>query len=145
MNRGKTTAIIVAAGTGTRSGSAVPKQYAPLGGKAVLAHSFAALSAHSGINRVVVVIGAGQEAALRDAVGDVEYVIGGATRRMSVLAGLEALASSTRHPGPVPGATVPHELQPEVANPGGPRHEAGVTEGGHVERVLIHDAARPFL
>lgn len=145
MTRGTTAAIIVAAGTGTRSGSAVPKQYALLGGKAVLAHSFAALRAHPGINRVIVVIGAGQEAALREAVGDVENVIGGATRRISVLAGLEALASPTRHPGPVPGSTVPQDLQPDVANPDGPRHEAGVTAGGGIERVLIHDAARPFL
>lgn len=108
MTRGKTAAIIVAAGTGVRSGSAVPKQYALLGGKAVLAHSFAALSGHPGIDHVVVVIGAGQVAALQDAVGAVEYVIGGATRRMSVLAGLEAL-------------------------------------GADFDRVLIHDAARPFL
>ncbi len=145
MTSGKTAAIIVAAGTGVRSGSAVPKQYALLGGKPVLAHSFGALSGHPAIDRVVVVIGAGQEAALRDALGDVEYAIGGATRRMSVLAGLEALASPIRHPGPVPGSTVPRDLPPEVVNHGGPRHEAGVTKGEHVERVLIHDAARPFL
>ena len=145
MSSRKTAAIIVAAGTGIRSGSAVPKQYAMLGGKAVLAHSHAALSRHPGIDRVVVVIGAGQEAALRDALGDVEYVIGGATRRQSVLAGLEALVSEppppSRHPGPVPGATVPQI----DSNFGGPRHEAGVTAGGGIERVLIHDAARPFL
>ena len=145
MTSGKTAAIIVAAGTGVRSGSAAPKQYALLGGKPVLAYSLAALRGHPAIDRVVVVIGAGQEAALREAVGDVEYVIGGATRRMSVLAGLEALASSTGHPGPVPGSTVPHDLQPVGVNSGGPRHEAGVTVGVKIERVLIHDAARPFL
>jgi len=108
MTSGKTAAIIVAAGTGVRSGSAVPKQYALLGGKAVLAHSLAALNGHAGIDRVVVVICAGQEDALHAAVGAVEFTIGGATRRLSVLAGLEAL-------------------------------------GEDVERVLIHDAARPFL
>ena len=108
MTSGKIAAIIVAAGTGVRSGSAVPKQYAQLGGKAVLAHSYAALRAHPGVDRIVVVIGAGQDDALRDAVGDVEFVIGGDTRRMSVTAGLEAL-------------------------------------GDGFDRVLIHDAARPFL
>ena len=108
MTSGKTAAIIVAAGTGVRSGSAVPKQYAQLGGKAVLAHSYAALRAHPGVDRIVVVIGAGQDDALRDAVGDVDFVIGGDTRRMSVTAGLEAL-------------------------------------GDGFDRVLIHDAARPFL
>ncbi|WP_277970819.1 bifunctional 2-C-methyl-D-erythritol 4-phosphate cytidylyltransferase/2-C-methyl-D-erythritol 2,4-cyclodiphosphate synthase [Sphingomonas echinoides] len=108
MSSTTTAAIIVAAGTGARSGSAVPKQYAPLGGRAILAHSYEALQRHPAIGRIVVVIGAGQEAALQAAVGDVTAVIGGATRRLSVLAGLEAL-------------------------------------GGAVDRVLIHDAARPFL
>ena len=145
MSTGKTAAIIVAAGTGVRSGSAVPKQYALLGGKPVLAHSFAALSGHPGIDRVIVVIGAGQETALRYAVGEVEFAIGGATRRISVLAGLEALVSSPRHAGPVPGSTVPQDLLPTDTNYGGPRHEARLTEEAGFDRVLIHDAARPFL
>ena len=97
MSSNKTAAIIVAAGTGARSGSAVPKQYAPLGGRAVLAHSYEALRRHPAIDRVVVVIGAGQEAALKDAIGDVEHVTGGATRRRSVLAGLEALGGDVEH------------------------------------------------
>ncbi|WP_242186579.1 2-C-methyl-D-erythritol 2,4-cyclodiphosphate synthase [Sphingomonas sp. CARO-RG-8B-R24-01] len=130
----KTAAIIVAAGTGARSGSAVPKQYAPLGGRAILAHSYEALLRHPAIGRVIVVIGAGQEAALADALGDVEFVIGGATRRRSVLAGLEALI---RHPGPA--VTVP---QPDALS-NSDLVEAGATD--EVERVLIHDAARPFL
>ncbi|MDN4632686.1 bifunctional 2-C-methyl-D-erythritol 4-phosphate cytidylyltransferase/2-C-methyl-D-erythritol 2,4-cyclodiphosphate synthase [Sphingomonas sp. PsM26] len=97
MSSNKTAAIIVAAGTGARSGSAVPKQYAPLGGRAVLAHSYDALRRHPAIDRVVVVIGAGQETALKDAIGDVEHVTGGATRRRSVLAGLEALGADVEH------------------------------------------------
>jgi 2-C-methyl-D-erythritol 4-phosphate cytidylyltransferase/2-C-methyl-D-erythritol 2,4-cyclodiphosphate synthase len=97
MSSNKTAAIIVAAGTGARSGSAVPKQFAPLGGRAVLAHSYDALRRHPAIDRVVVVIGAGQEAALKDAIGDVEHVTGGATRRRSVLAGLVALGADVEH------------------------------------------------
>ncbi|MDR6849541.1 2-C-methyl-D-erythritol 4-phosphate cytidylyltransferase/2-C-methyl-D-erythritol 2,4-cyclodiphosphate synthase [Sphingomonas sp. BE270] len=93
MTSTKTAAIIVAAGTGVRSGSAVPKQYARLGGKAVLAYSYAALRNHPAIDRVIVVIGADQEALLHDAIGGSENVTGGATRRLSVLAGLEALAN----------------------------------------------------
>jgi 2-C-methyl-D-erythritol 4-phosphate cytidylyltransferase/2-C-methyl-D-erythritol 2,4-cyclodiphosphate synthase len=120
MSSTKTAAIIVAAGTGARSGSAVPKQFAPLGGRAILAHSYDALRRHSAIDRVIVVIGAGQEAALHDALGDdVAFVTGGATRRLSVLAGLKALARAEAGVAP------------------------GVAEG--VEHVLIHDAARPFL
>ena len=51
-------ALIVAAGSGTRSGSATPKQFAIVAGRPMVAHAYAALSAHSGIDRVVVVIGA---------------------------------------------------------------------------------------
>lgn len=103
---GKTVALIVAAGQGTRIGGTVPKQFALLAGKPMLAHSFAALSAHPAIDGVVVVIGEGQEPALYDALGPVPFVIGGPTRRESVANGLAAI-------------------------------NAG--------RVLIHDAARPFL
>jgi 2-C-methyl-D-erythritol 4-phosphate cytidylyltransferase/2-C-methyl-D-erythritol 2,4-cyclodiphosphate synthase len=103
---GRTAALIVAAGQGTRAGGGVPKQFAMLGGRPMLAHSHAALLAHPGIDVVLVVIGGGQEAALAEALGDVPFVIGGATRRESVRNGLAALVA---------------------------------------DRVLIHDAARPFL
>jgi 2-C-methyl-D-erythritol 4-phosphate cytidylyltransferase/2-C-methyl-D-erythritol 2,4-cyclodiphosphate synthase len=109
MTRTGTAALIVAAGKGVRSGGTLPKQFAPLAGKPMIAHSFAALERHPAIDRVIVAIGDGQDAALTAALGDVERVKGGATRRLSVLAGLEALA------------------------------------GTNPERVLIHDAARPFL
>ncbi|MDB5707173.1 MAG: ispDF, partial [Sphingomonas bacterium] len=88
----RTAALIVAAGQGLRSGSAAPKQFAMLAGKPVVAHSYAALAGHPGIGRVIVAVGAGQEAALESALGPVDHVTGGATRRLSVLAGLEALA-----------------------------------------------------
>lgn len=108
MRRG-TAALIVAAGQGVRSGGSVPKQFAMLAGKPMIAHSFAALEAHPDISRVIVAIGPDQEEALAAALGDVEHITGGATRRASVRAGLEALA------------------------------------GDMPDRVLIHDAARPFL
>ncbi|MBB4097933.1 bifunctional 2-C-methyl-D-erythritol 4-phosphate cytidylyltransferase/2-C-methyl-D-erythritol 2,4-cyclodiphosphate synthase [Sphingomonas kyeonggiensis] len=103
----KTAAIIVAAGSGTRAGGSVPKQFAPLAGRPMLAHSYAAMTSHPGIDAVLVVIGEGQEELLRAALGDVDFVVGGASRRESVANGLTAL--------------------------------------GGTERVLIHDAARPFL
>lgn len=106
-------ALIVAAGKGVRAGGGVPKQFAPLAGKPMLAHSVEAFAAHPAISRIVVVTAEGQEAQARSALGGtvnfVNFVAGGAERRDSVRAGLEALASS------------------------------GVT------RVLIHDAARPFV
>ena len=106
MHRLNTVAIVVAAGQGLRAGSAVPKQFATLAGKPMLAHSVSALSSHPAIDRVLVVIGEGQESALAEALGDVAFVTGGATRRESVANGLAAV---------------------------------------NADRVLIHDAARPFL
>lgn len=141
MSSTKTAAIIVAAGTGTRSRSAVPKQYAPLGGRAVLAYSYAALRHHPAIDRIVVVIGAGQEAALMAALGEgVECVTGGATRRLSVLAGLEALA---RPRVPASGATLSHDAGAAGTDDGALRDEPDMADG--IDHVLIHDAARPFL
>jgi 2-C-methyl-D-erythritol 4-phosphate cytidylyltransferase/2-C-methyl-D-erythritol 2,4-cyclodiphosphate synthase len=106
---GRTIALLVAGGSGSRAGGDAPKQYRPIGGKALLAHAIDHLR-HPGIDGVQVVIGAGQEAPYREAVGDRALpspIIGGATRRQSVRNGLDAL--------------------------------------GGAERVLIHDAARPFL
>lgn len=105
-------ALIVAAGKGDRAGGAVPKQYATLGGKALLTHSVDAFLAHPATGAVVLVIGEGQEQLAREALGARPLsgiVTGGAQRQDSVRAGLEALA------------------------------------GQGVTKVLIHDAARPFL
>ena len=104
-----TVALIVAAGSGTRSGADGPKQFRMLGGQPMLAWSCHVLMAHPAVDTVLVVIGEGQEELLHAAVGDVPFLIGGAERRLSVRNGLEALAAD-------PPA-----------------------------RVLIHDAARPFL
>lgn len=103
----KTAALIVAAGQGMRAGGDIPKQFAMLAGRPMLAHSHAILSAHPAIDEVLVVIGEGQETALQAALGEVPFVMGGASRRDSVRKGLEALDG--------------------------------------FDRVLIHDAARPFL
>ncbi len=103
----RTVALIVAAGKGERTGAALPKQYALLAGRPMLAWSHEALSGHPGIDEVLVAIGAGQEALFADALPGARHVIGGATRRESVAAGLAGLAGANR--------------------------------------VLIHDAARPFL
>ncbi|MDQ4419749.1 bifunctional 2-C-methyl-D-erythritol 4-phosphate cytidylyltransferase/2-C-methyl-D-erythritol 2,4-cyclodiphosphate synthase [Sphingobium sp. DEHP117] len=90
--------IIVAAGVGARSGLDAPKQYAPLGGQAVLAHSHAALASHPRIGRVIVAIGPGQEAMAREALAGVAedpwLVEGGATRRESVMAALAEIEAA---------------------------------------------------
>ncbi|CCW18932.1 2-C-methyl-D-erythritol 4-phosphate cytidylyltransferase / 2-C-methyl-D-erythritol 2,4-cyclodiphosphate synthase [Sphingobium indicum BiD32] len=112
-NRHRTVALLVAAGTGSRAGGDIPKQFRVVGGKAVIAHAVDALAAHEDIDAIHLVIGAGQEAQVRALLGG--RVVAGMTqgadsRRGSVRAGLEAIAAA-----------------------------------GGVDRVLIHDAARPFL
>jgi 2-C-methyl-D-erythritol 4-phosphate cytidylyltransferase/2-C-methyl-D-erythritol 2,4-cyclodiphosphate synthase len=107
-----TIALLVAAGSGSRAGSGLPKQYRRIGGKAVLRHAIEHLR-RAGIEEVRVVIGAGQEALFAEATEGLALpspLIGGAERQDSVRSGLEAVAAQ-----------------------------------GGAARVLIHDAARPFV
>ena len=93
---GRTVALIVAAGSGSRTGGELPKQYRKIGGKALLAYAIDHL-AHPRIDAIQVVIGAGQEAAYAEAVGARALpapIIGGATRRESVVNGLAALGDA---------------------------------------------------
>lgn len=88
-------ALIVAAGSGTRAGGGLPKQYRRVAGETVIARAFDALAGHPRISGVHVVIGAGQEELLAEALGERQprgISVGGATRRSSVVAGLTALA-----------------------------------------------------
>ncbi|WP_332810529.1 bifunctional 2-C-methyl-D-erythritol 4-phosphate cytidylyltransferase/2-C-methyl-D-erythritol 2,4-cyclodiphosphate synthase [Sphingomonas sp.] len=109
---GRTVALVVAAGAGSRAGGALAKQFAPLAGETVLAHAVDHLR-HPQIDELQLVIAPGQEDLCRRALGNRALpapVVGGATRQQSVRNGLEALAGR-----------------------------------GDVARVLIHDAARPFV
>ena len=103
----RTAAIIVAAGRGTRAGGGLPKQWRMLAGKPLLAHATEAFAAHPRIDRLVLVLHPEDMAGpLWPGHPPADIVAGGATRRESVLAGLQAVE-------------------------------------GTVDRVLIHDAARP--
>lgn len=109
----QTIAVIVAAGRGERAGGAIPKQYRKVAGSSLVAHALRAFEAHPEIDKVIVVIGEGQDEMLAEAVAPSpvpQTVIGGASRRQSVLNVLSAIA-----------------------------------DDGGADRVLIHDAARPFL
>jgi 2-C-methyl-D-erythritol 4-phosphate cytidylyltransferase/2-C-methyl-D-erythritol 2,4-cyclodiphosphate synthase len=89
-----TTALIVAAGSGSRMGGGVPKQFMPLAGKPVLRWAVEALIAHPAIHAVRVVIGQGQKKSARDALNGLdvgEPIAGGAERADSVRAGLAAI------------------------------------------------------
>lgn len=116
-------AVLPAAGVGTRLGAAIPKQYLTIGGRSILARSVGALLAVPWIDRVLVVVAPGDTYAIEALAGlDAEArsrlrlaLVGGATRRDSVLAGLRALQADP--------------LRPPAAS----------------DWVLVHDAARPGL
>lgn len=96
-SRPNTVALIVAAGAGSRTGGAQPKQYRLVRGKPMLWHSYAALLGHEAINQVYIAIGAGQEGQAASALAGLNkpmFVIGGASRRESVLHGLQAIAAN---------------------------------------------------
>ncbi len=118
----KTAVVIVAAGRGSRAAAAagVPKQYAHIGGVAVLTHTIRAFASHPRVDLVQVVIHPDDLTAYGqawpmprspDAPGSkvLPAVTGGTTRQASGLKGLAALAA----------------------------HNAA--------SVMIHDAARPFV
>ncbi|MCP8889561.1 bifunctional 2-C-methyl-D-erythritol 4-phosphate cytidylyltransferase/2-C-methyl-D-erythritol 2,4-cyclodiphosphate synthase [Sphingomonas faeni] len=89
-------AIIVAAGTGVRAGGSVPKQFALIAGRSMIAYSYDAFSAHPAIAETIVIIGEGQQALAAESLGSgVRTVIGGATRRESVANGLAAIGDAT--------------------------------------------------
>jgi 2-C-methyl-D-erythritol 4-phosphate cytidylyltransferase / 2-C-methyl-D-erythritol 2,4-cyclodiphosphate synthase len=113
IERVKTAAIVVAAGSGSRAGDGLPKQFRMLQGKPMLRHSVEALAAHDGIDAIIVVIGDGQEEQTRAALNGLNIaalIVGGDTRRDSVKNGLQYIE----------------------------QHQT-------FSKVLIHDAARPFL
>ena len=89
-------AVIVAAGSGSRAGSGPPKQWRLLGGRPVLRWSAEALKA-AGAGQLVVVAAAGEEDRAREVLsglGEILVCTGGATRADSVQSGLQALAGS---------------------------------------------------
>ncbi len=86
------TALIVAAGRGSRFGGPLPKQYALLAGRPVLRHTLEAFRKAAGINQLRVVIGSGDEThyeAAAAGLGLPAPVLGGVSRQQSVLNGLE--------------------------------------------------------
>lgn len=87
-------ALIVAAGSGSRMGGGMPKQFRILAGKSVLAHAVDALTSHPRIDGVRIVSAAGQEDALDAALDGRDVggaIAGGVTRADSVQAGLAAI------------------------------------------------------
>lgn len=127
-------ALVVAAGSGQRFGSDLPKQYHKINATRVLTLTLAHLFAASRCRAAVVVIHPDYRAHAEAAISDLgpglakacHLAHGGASRQESVRLGLEALAIG------LPGAVLG-----EASPPPSPRSLDDL--------VLIHDAARPLL
>ncbi len=113
--KNKTVAIVLAAGSGKRMGSEQPKQYMPLGGLPLMAHSLKAFAA-SNTDEIILVVAPGEINYCKDEIIKkfhiekiATIVEGGQERHDSVYRGLQDIDPST------------------------------------CAKVLIHDGARPFI
>lgn len=90
----KITAVVPAAGIGSRMAADRPKQYLPVAGKTILEHTVARLLSHSAISRVVIAISPTDPYFQALPLADdprITVVDGGAERADSVFAGLAAI------------------------------------------------------
>ncbi|VXC41723.1 2-C-methyl-D-erythritol 4-phosphate cytidylyltransferase / 2-C-methyl-D-erythritol 2,4-cyclodiphosphate synthase [Sphingomonas sp. T1] len=97
MTKCRTVALIVAAGSGTRAGGSLPKQFATVAGRPMIMHAVTAMTTHPAIDAVVVVVAEGQvdHAKAVLAAGGVTgatVIVGGSTRQASVLRGIAGLS-----------------------------------------------------
>src|SRR5579871_6274733 len=91
---GGVAAVVVAAGRGTRTGGATPKQYRGVRGVPVIRHALSVFIDHPEVSLVQPVIHRDDAAMFTEATAGLKAcvaVVGGATRQISVRAGLEAL------------------------------------------------------
>jgi len=99
MSAHKIDVLIVAAGTGSRVGDNMPKQFLPLGGVPMLRRVMELYATHPAVQHIQVVIGAGQEKFYEQIFSPdpkpkklLPPVIGGARRQDSVRLGMYAMA-----------------------------------------------------
>ena len=114
------TAIIVAAGSGTRFNSEIPKQFHEINGQSVLAHTIEKFEAAPSVHCIVLVLASDLAASFDDsAYGKIIHVVpGGSTRARSVCNGLEMVPLDTEivvvHDGARPLITV-DEIERTIA------------------------------
>ena len=90
-------ALLMAAGSGSRFGASLPKQYLPLAGRPILRHAAEALLAGGHVDAILPVVAAGEAARVEAILAGLPLlpaVEGGATRQESVRRGLEALSAA---------------------------------------------------
>jgi 2-C-methyl-D-erythritol 4-phosphate cytidylyltransferase len=81
--------IVPAAGTGSRFGGQIPKQFLPLGGKPIIQHVVERFLLDEAVSRVVVPVSELLLAAVSQSPSDrITWVAGGETRQQSVIRGL---------------------------------------------------------
>lgn len=126
-----TSAIIVAAGRGTRAGGAIPKQWQRLGDVCVCQHAVRAFANHPAIESVILVVHEDDQP-YDHWVGELHahVAIGGATRSESVRNGLAALPIGTQH-----------VLIHDAARP----HVSADIIDNVINALQTHDAAAPAL
>lgn len=124
-------AIIVAAGRGTRAGGAIPKQWQRLGAYCVCQHAVRTFENHPLIDQVILVVHP-DDAPLDHWVGPMTAQVtwGGATRSQSVRNGLAALSQGARH-----------VLIHDAARP----HVSNAIIDSVINALTTHDAAAPAL
>src|SRR5829696_2198305 len=93
------TAIIAAAGSGRRVGSAQPKQMLDIGGGTMLQHSVAAFAGHPRISDIIIVLPEGRSflftsTASPGSIPPIRIVAGGDRRQDSVANGFDAVSAS---------------------------------------------------
>ena len=116
----KTTAIIVAAGTGSRFKSEIPKQFLEVAGKPIVVHTIERFAAAPSIDTIVVVVTSENIPRLGGVhvSKPLQIVTGGATRSHSVANALDALESDVDvvavHDGARPFVTV-EEIEMTIA------------------------------
>lgn len=97
--RGRLWVVVPAAGQGARFGGDIPKQYVPVAGQPLIAHTLRALLVHPAVDGAVVVLAESDSHWPGWAEIDgkpIRTCIGGDARADSVLAGLSALPESVR-------------------------------------------------
>src|SRR6185503_7416674 len=96
-----TSAIIVAAGRGTRMGPNMDKLFLEVAGQPVIAHTWAKFDSAECIDEIVIVIRAGMQSAFEEIAAKLgtsksfQFAEGGPERQDSVSNGLQALTSGS--------------------------------------------------
>lgn len=103
QNKIKNAAVIVAAGSGTRMGTDIPKQFLNVLGKPVISYTLNQFNSNVNIDEIVIVTKEEYISFCQNLVKDMEFakvtsiVTGGATRQQSVFNGINAVSDDVKN------------------------------------------------